>query len=160
MKVQILNWGVLSLEHHCVVHYLMENLKSLNGWFHLVPMSILWTLTEILSFILCWGWWKVRFCQNSSTKWCIAYYKRTCNIKYQWSSNVYKKLSSMKSMMFHEKTMDKFWRLPNSFAFFFWKEESWNVFDSFAKWHLFDWQRWERKHCTVNTLLVVGGNRA
>ena len=35
-----------------------------------------------------------------------------------------KKLSSMKTMMYHEKTMDKFWRSSNPFALFFWKQQS------------------------------------
>ena len=34
-----------------------------------------------------------------------------------------------------------------SIALFFLKEQSWNIFNSFEKWHLFDWNRRGRKPC-------------
>ena len=77
------------------------NLKSLNSWFHLAPMSIHWPLTTILSFILCRGCWKVRFCQNYFTKWCIAYCRNQQRKTLFEIAMSNKKLSSMKLMMFH-----------------------------------------------------------
>ena len=59
MKIQILNWGVLSSEYHCVMPYLMENKIYLNYWFHLAPMSVLWPRQRLSPSF--W-WWKVIFC--------------------------------------------------------------------------------------------------
>ena len=65
----------------------------------------------------------------------------TCSSRIQWGWNCL--IANCKRC----RRQCKICRSIYSIALFFLKEQSWNIFNSFEKWRLFDWKRRGRKHC-------------